>query len=442
MDSARAQNLSTPLIRAGLCLLVFLQYNDALLELIKPLPVFNLLSVGMLLLIVGAIRRTDPMQRLQGAWFVFVPIVAIVILSGFSRFYAIDTEKVTEDTVRMVKICLMVLILAYGVTSTRDLMAVIHAFIVAGVALGGFMILESFNGGPLLNFERHEETLDIFDGFFRSTGLSMESPPMAATMALCGATMSAVMFVRRGRLRFFYALGFLIPAAAVVASLTRSATLALTFVIVILIWRLRRRREFLWAVLTGLSVVFVTVVLLPPEAWTKLRLLIDPDQDHTIVRRLSYQIIGWDLFVQSPVFGVGSGNFNEHYASVDYRFVPGRGDEPRPLHNIYLQYLSELGVLGFALFIGIIGSVSRALGRVASSSSCPDLRLQADVLLVGFFSTLLQLFFLSSNFLFPFWAIIGLSVAVIHLDKGSAKCSDRGAERETAHRLDVQPVPE
>lgn len=432
MDGAGTRPLATPLIRVGVCLIVFLQFNDTLLEFFKPLPLFNLISASTALLIFFSISRPDPKQRFMEAWFVFVPIAALITLSAFSRFYAVDTEKVMEDTIRMVKICLMVLILAYGIRSTKDLMAVIHAFIFSSTVLGGFVILEAIHGQPLLQVERHEETLDLFDGFFRSSGLSMESPPMAATLTLCGAAMSAVMFVRRKKARLFYALGFIVSAAALIVSLTRSATITLAIIVLILVWRLRHRRGFPWIVLGTASVVLVSVTFLPPEVWEKLQVVFDPGQDHTILRRLSYQIIGWDLFVQHPVFGVGSGNFNEHYASPEYRFVPGRGDEPRPLHNLYLQYLSELGILGFALFVGLIGSVSRSLGRVASSSRSSDLRLLADALLIGFLSSLFQLFFISSNFLFSFWAIVGLTVAVVHLDRTRANAPQQAPKRQWA----------
>jgi len=442
MDSAETRPATTPYIQAGLGLLIFFQYNDALLEFVKPLPLISLISASTALTILFSISPFGLKQRVIGAWLIFVPIVALISLSAFSSFYAWDPDKALEDTVRMLKISFMVLIMAYAVRSTRDLMKAMHAFIFASIVLGGFVILEAIYGQPFLQVERHEETLDLYNGFFRSSGLSMESPPMAATMTLCGASLSAVMFLRRRSSRAFCAIGFLVSSVAVVISLTRSATISLVVILVILIWRLRCRHGFYWIVAATVALFLMSMMLMPPEVWAKLRVVFDPESDQTILRRLGYQIIGWDLFVSNPVFGVGAGNFNEHYASAEYRFVPGRGTEPRPLHNLYLQYLSELGILGFALLAGMIGAVVRSLGKVIESSGDSDLKVLADALLIGFLSCLFQLFFISSNFLFPFWAIIGLTAGVLHLGQRKANGNPHGPARQLTVASDAPVTSE
>lgn len=70
--------------------------------------------------------------------------------------------------------------------------------------------------------------------------------------------------------------------------------------------------------------------------------------------------IGFRMVEDKPVRGVGAGNFP--ISSVHYLLEPGSTvrdeyivDIPKETHNIYLQVLSELGLVGATLFIAIIG---------------------------------------------------------------------------------------
>jgi O-antigen ligase len=61
-----------------------------------------------------------------------------------------------------------------------------------------------------------------------------------------------------------------------------------------------------------------------------------------------------------PATGVGAGNFP--VSSVHYLLEPGTivrddfiVDVPKETHNIFLQVLSELGIVGLVLFLAIVG---------------------------------------------------------------------------------------
>jgi O-antigen ligase len=69
--------------------------------------------------------------------------------------------------------------------------------------------------------------------------------------------------------------------------------------------------------------------------------------------------MGWRMTKDHPVTGVGVGNFRVE--SADYLIQPGAVvrdeyilDTPLVAHNIYLQVLSELGVVGLTLFVLIL----------------------------------------------------------------------------------------
>jgi O-antigen ligase len=73
----------------------------------------------------------------------------------------------------------------------------------------------------------------------------------------------------------------------------------------------------------------------------------------TVTRLLLWQT-AWNYFVDSPVIGVGWGNFVGLYAidltSFSNWFQPGVSE----VHNVYLQLLAETGLVGFAAFFYLI----------------------------------------------------------------------------------------
>ena len=104
---------------------------------------------------------------------------------------------------------------------------------------------------------------------------------------------------------------------------------------------------------------------MPQPILSKFMAVAVPSEDRTVARRLSYQEIGIDLFSSSPALGIGVGNYPVRYASNEFRFVGGRGTEARPLHNLYLQYATETGIVGAFLFLALVSTVAATLWRTA-----------------------------------------------------------------------------
>lgn len=79
-------------------------------------------------------------------------------------------------------------------------------------------------------------------------------------------------------------------------------------------------------------------------------------------RRYNLSLAAWRMFLAHPIFGVGVGNYfyeNRNYAPV----YPGRA------HNMYLEIMAELGIIGLLLFLGIIFYTSRCLNKIIKNNS-------------------------------------------------------------------------
>ena len=164
-------------------------------------------------------------------------------------------------------------------------------------------------------------------------------------------------------------LGFM----ALLCTQSIGGTAAFVLVLVLSIFCFIRSRKKRLVLLAGLCALICLAYL--------LRAILNPV--HTegyigsdAVSRLMLWGTAWDEFTQSPVFGIGWGNFGAPY-DWNISFAPGMG-EP---HNIYLQLLAETGLMGFvAFFYLVVQSGRQAWSQLHSSIDFPDRALAFGVL--------------------------------------------------------------
>jgi O-antigen ligase len=165
------------------------------------------------------------------------------------------------------------------------------------------------------------------------------------------------------KLKALSTIAFLAGTMALVLSLSRSATVAVVVVFIIYAWTEPGHKYAPILLISSLTTCAAAIPFIPEIYWERLWTLFDFGTDRTLFRRISYNLIGLQLWFQHPIIGVGPGNFPEYYISQEFRWYPGRVPVPRQLHNSYLELAAETGTIGLALFMGIMVS---ALRRVIS----------------------------------------------------------------------------
>ena len=136
----------------------------------------------------------------------------------------------------------------------------------------------------------------------------------------------------------------------------------------------------------------------------------------------------------NPVIGVGAGNFRA--TSIHYVLEPGVTprsdlivDNPLVVHNTYLETLVELGVVGAALFLGVIGLCLAALAKAVASfkrSRDREMEVLARGLLVALGGILVADFFISEQFSKALWLLLALGPAMLVVARRVER--DRAAE--------------
>jgi O-antigen ligase len=111
-----------------------------------------------------------------------------------------------------------------------------------------------------------------------------------------------------------------------------------------------------------------------------LQLNLSAGGEWNLVGRVLFYKRAVDLFWESPIFGIGFGRYNDPLTDCSMQLdnllcVMEASDTyflEKNAHNSYLQYLSELGIVGFVLFVTLwifIFSCIRRGIRLATQNS-------------------------------------------------------------------------
>jgi glycosyltransferase involved in cell wall biosynthesis/O-antigen ligase len=291
----------------------------------------------------------------------------------------------------------------------------IAAAFVAGAAITALCGLFGISGGPV----------NSLPGQSRIQG-GAGDPNVLAAAVLAAAVLAAGLIpgTRRpgGRL--------LLLAAIVVFGLTlagtesRGGAIAAIAVLLAALLVMRGRRSAVLGVALAALLAAAAWFLVSPEGFERLT----DFNDHGNGRDELWRI-AWEMFTAHPLQGVGLQNFIPQ--APDYVLHPGALqfihliiERPVVVHNIYLQFLAETGVVGLLLFLTLVALSLTASLRAASLFESRGDRATADLCRCLFLAAIALLaagFFISSGVDYKLWALLGLGPATLFLARsGSA----------------------
>jgi O-antigen ligase len=159
---------------------------------------------------------------------------------------------------------------------------------------------------------------------------------------------------------------FILGLWSLFLSFSRSAWLGLAVGLLLLLvftfrsWRFDRTRLLQIVTIMGMSLVAGGLFFLLYQPFLSARAGIGDEsvELRSVSDRNVYNQIAVDAIKKSPILGTGIGNFP--WYSTDYLAKTPYDLRGQPVHNIYLSAWSELGIIGLALFLLIVGLAIRA----------------------------------------------------------------------------------
>lgn len=131
----------------------------------------------------------------------------------------------------------------------------------------------------------------------------------------------------------------------------------------------------------------------------------------------------WTVALQvvrdKPLHGAGAGNFTvvaPTYAAGDINItrVDFVVDQPKVVHNTYLEILAELGVIGAVLFgLVVVGAIGRAFEAIRRARACPwELQLQVRGFTAGLLGILSVYIFGSREYEKQLWLLLAIALVL------------------------------
>jgi O-antigen ligase len=208
------------------------------------------------------------------------------------------------------------------------------------------------------------------------------------------------------RKRFiFFGIGSLIVGVTLILTLSRSGWIGMLFGLTVIVLD-KRRQVFAYGNLKYILILLLVLLFVVGPFYIYIYQSLEgrlvEDESFKVHRFVAESSIS--MFCKNPIFGVGIGNWGEYYGRY---YMPGH--EHWNAHSAYLQILSEVGIIGFVLYLMIFYLTLKQILYFKKSTSGYDSEVLGSGLLAGF-TALLGANIFYQNYTFQFFIVfLGLS---------------------------------
>jgi O-antigen ligase len=413
--------VAQPLV--GVYALVFLSFLETFSGITSGLSLTKLLGALVVLGWVATVATAPPAERAQRSLLTREPVLAAALVLfaawvGMSLAWAERPGETQGAFVRFTLNFFLFPIVLATVRKPRHVVWLFVVFIAAALTSVAFAVASGEESASaedrLVGFGVNPNQLGallIIAVVLAATLAAIRSfPPLARGLALGAAGVAAAgLFMTQSRGALVGLAAALVVAPVVVGRGRRAAALVLVI-----------------ATLVGTVGWFSAVA--PDSAVERVT---SPGSSGGSGRE-DLWTLGWRMVEDHPVRGVGAGNFP--VSSIHYLLQPGRTerdelviDTPKVAHNIYLTVLSELGIVGLALFTAILIAALAACGRAArlfARAGDPASELLARGLIIALVGFLVASFFSSQIYEKQLWLLLATGPALLAMAERRTRESD------------------
>ncbi len=331
--------------------LIFNAYNSAIVKA----PLFILAAT---LLLAGFVYRT---LRAQAFTYQFsrvdIPILALIGLAICSLMYTASTVASLQTLLQL--LCGIGLFFAArqlfdSRQSVKSLIAVIIGITVVVCVFG---MIQFFFSRQLL--------FEFYLGDDRRVGSTLGNPAFLAgyIVLVTPLVISQMLNASSAKARYLHALLAATLGFLLIVTQSRSGIIALAVALALYAFMYARRLRTVVAVgISVLLVAAVVIVVFAPGLTHRFEAAFDQGPESTFARRVYFWQAGLKAIQASPVIGHGIGTYEQvmmQYRSPDYWTVRSEDIVPHA-HNEIIEWGTELGIIGLALFGWVLWEVFRS----------------------------------------------------------------------------------
>jgi O-antigen ligase len=275
-----------------------------------------------------------------------------VTWATLSYFWSFDLPRTRVAAMSFVQLLLLVWLIWEFAQTRKQQLLLLRAFVLGTVVSSGSIIAAYLTGaGDANNYGRY-------------TGMGFNPNDLSLILAL-SLPISMFLALRDEGLRFrvvIYGLHSVMAFGAILLTASRGPLIASVGTLIVAPFAfsaLTRGQKSVAAVLMVMLVVAAGFVV-PQSSWSRLSTIGREVSSGTLNERTMIWQAGWAVFGQSPFAGVGSGAFApavEHNLGMGFQNLESTNnahDVELVAHNTLVSVLVEEGVIGLALFLGIL----------------------------------------------------------------------------------------
>lgn len=408
----------------GLLALVFMTFIRLSDVLVNDHGLPSVAKPFILLLAVGILVRWLLYNRPPRGWDrAFFLVGAYGVVVSLSLIYADDYTRsydAVSDFIKDGMISIMIVMILQNEKAFRN---TAWALVTAGVFLGTISVFQYLTGSYSNTYWGfgHASLSNIVgeSNGYRIGGPFGDSNFYAQVIVVFIPIALDRLISARNRLARLFALWAVIACSlTIVFTFSRGGFLSL--VVVLTAYAIWKGFSFEnWTLIVCL--IFVVALLLPEQYTERLGTLTsflpggkNTQTDTSFVGRTSENIIGFQMFMDHPILGVGFKNYPIKYIEYSRRLGIDPRREERSPHSLYLEIAAEHGIMGILVFSLLLYNVFNGLiyaKRIFKRLRALELERLAMSVMISFMGYLTSALFLHGAYPRPFWILIGLSLA-------------------------------
>jgi O-antigen ligase len=400
------------LFRPFLGLLVFLAIHFVQPgELIPALAPFRIeLVYGALLIIILIVRTTSAATRSALLRDRILMVAVLLIGAGvLSVPFSVWPGGAAETVITMSKLVVFILLMRLMVDSERRLQYVLWCMVAIATWFAGSSLSSYYQGQY---YTLHYNMGDLA----RAEGVnSLAGDPNELAGLLLALLPLIVALLRSTRNKFARFILLACMAMSLIAMTLTGARMVMVSLIVMIIYYALRSKRRIRAFAACAIVAAAIWIWLPPQykqRYLTVETYAEGGQlDDSNEVRLQVWKAGLYIFLRHPILGVGGGQFPTAYAQ---EYLAGRrGDWMNP-HNLLIQVVCELGIVGLAVFGYWLWQVAKGISEVLREKGNPvvELSYQVAVACSVMYLGVFVLSFVSHTLYRPYWYLLAGLVAV------------------------------
>ncbi len=312
----------------------YLRPMDLYLSFLSPLklPALNMLTMTFIFF-------THPKQYIKEET-CFKLIIAFCVLAGLSLFWSVNTRFAYNSAMilfwYMVAFIFPIMVI---VDDLPKLQKIIRVWVVVHILLALIVISRGGTGpGGIV-----EDENDVC---------------CALVMAFPFVFYTYLNAPKVFKVKFIWGLSVIIVGAAIAITASRGGMLGFGAVLGVLTLMSKRPIRNGMLILLFVIIAGGVVIASLPEAYVADMTNMTNPEDDTRDERLWSWSIGWVMYLENPIVGIGAGNYpwaNGMYYKLSPMWEEGRKVMAgRQAHSVYFTLFPELGTIGVLLFFGIL----------------------------------------------------------------------------------------